>query len=460
VGLPPGERSLWMEQLEPVDALPSLDGDHRVDVAIVGGGFTGLWTAYYLKSLAPHLSLAVLEARVCGYGASGRNGGWLMSSLCDEVPLLASLPPGPRAEARAAILSILPEVERVLALEGIDCHYRRGGGIYAAARYPEQERWQREILRELIEVGFSEADYRWLDSRELAGRLAIRDPMGAIYTPHVARIQPAALVRGLLVAVRRLGVEVFENTSVTGVDGDAVLTATGRVTAGTRVLAMEGFAHAFPDYRRRVLPVQSRIIATESLDESRWAQLGLQRCEVFADASPLITYGQRSADNRMVFGSRGTYRFGAHPQSDFAADSTAFETIHRTLLDCFPQLQGAAITHRWGGTLGISRKTGPHAIYDPVSGLATAGGYSGEGVGGANLMILERQSDLVSMPWAHRAPIRKALRRWEPEPLRWLGYKAVTLGQAWQEAVCRRGAPSWQRSLVDGFYRVTNRLHG
>ncbi len=455
--------SLWMDQLATPEPLPPLPGDRRFDVAIVGGGYSGLWTAYYLKHHAPRLSVAVLEAHVCGFGASGRNGGWLMAALDKEVALLSRLEGSQRRRGREAILSILPEVRRVLHTEAIDCDFRAGGGLFAAARYPEQERFQRRLLERLHRVGHTETDYRWLSAAELARRLAIRRPFGAVFTPHVARIQPAALVRGLLAAVRRAGVAVFEQTRVRRLATGALVTDRGRVEAGIRVLALEGFAYGFPAHRRRVLPVQSRIIATEPLDGSRWAQLGLAAGEVFEDASPLITYGQRSADDRLIFGSRGTYRFGARAQSDFSGDAVEFERIRRVMLDCFPQLQGIPVTHSWGGTLGIARAAGPHAVFDPRSGLATLGGYSGEGVGGANLMartladlVLERAGGLDDLPWAHRVPIPRALRRWEPEPLRWLGYKAITLGQAWEESVYRREAPAWQRRLAAGYSRLVD----
>jgi glycine/D-amino acid oxidase-like deaminating enzyme len=434
---------------------PPLPGDRRVDVAIVGGGYTGLWTAYYLKTLAPNLSVCILESHICGFGASGRNGGWLMAALAGENRILADLDGSRRQTAIGLILSILPEVESVLAKQGIDCDYRHGGGLFAAARYPEQLRLQREALAARLQCGFGEADYRWLDAQALSGRLRIRNALGAICTPHVARIEPARLASGLAVALEGLGVPLFEQTPVIGIEGETVHTTRGRVQATTRILAVEGYSYRLPGQRRHVLPVQSRIIATEPLDEGLWRDVGLAQHEVFCDASPLVTYGQRSADGRMVFGSRGAYRFGGRPRSGFAGDGEAFEAIHRLLLDCLPQLAGVPISHRWGGTLGIPRTGLPHAVYDPRSGLATAGGYSGEGVGASNLMartladlVLGRDTPLTAMPWAHRAAPERALRRWEPEPLRWLAYRATDLVMGWEESCYRRSGPAWQRALL------------
>ncbi len=459
-----GGLSLWLEN-QALPAVNPLPGNRHYDVAIVGGGYTGLWTAWYLKTLSPQLAICVLEAHVCGFGASGRNGGWLMAALEGEGRLLAGLGPEQRRVALAAIKGIIPEVERVLAETGIACDYRRGGGIFAAARYPEQERLQREHLDDLHAHGYEQADYHWLDPSALAARLAIEHPLGAIFTPHIARIQPARLVQGLARAVRELGVDIFDDTRVLALGEQTLVSDRGTVTAGTRVLAVEGFSYELTDRRRLVLPVQSRIIATEPLPDELWRRLGLAEGEVFCDASPLITYGQRSADGRLVFGARGTYEFGGRPRSDFSNQRRAFQSIHRLLLSCLPQLEGVPISHRWGGTLGVPRGGVPHAVYDPISGSATAGGYQGEGVGASNLMartladlILGRETELTTMPWAHRAPEASVLRRWEPEPLRWLGYTATSLSQAAQEWCYRHQVPGLLTQVARASGRLTERL--
>ncbi|TXS89917.1 FAD-dependent oxidoreductase [Parahaliea maris] len=443
-----------MADLGPAEARPALPGDRQFDVAIVGGGYTGLWTAYYLKRRQPSLSICILERDICGFGASGRNGGWMMAAVEGEQKLLAGLEGQHRAAARRAILGILPEVEQVLAREQIDCDYRRGGGLFAAARYPEQRETQLAHLAHYRELGYGEEDYRWLHSGELAERLRLHQPLGAIYTPHVARIHPARLARSLAQCVAGLGVEIFEQSAVTGFTDTAVLTAGGAVTAPVRLLAVEGFSWNLPEQRRHVLPVQSRVLATEPLSDAQWRAVGLAEYEVFSDASPLITYAQRRADNRLVFGSRGSYRFGGEPRADFRADGAAFAGIARLLRACLPQLEDVAITHCWGGTLGIPRRACPHAVFDAASGFGTAGGYLGEGVGAANLMartladlVVAPDSDLAQMPWAHRGLPRQVLRRWEPEPLRWLGYKATDKVLGWEESACARAAPAWQRRL-------------
>lgn len=340
-------------------------------MAIIGGGYSGLWTAYYLKTLAPDCAICVLEAEHCGFGASGRNGGWMMSALQGEQRFHRDSPGIDSAAVRQHILGILPEVERVLARERLDCDYQRGGGLFAAARYPEQLGWQREHLAELQALGYGEEDYRWLDSAELTARLRLARPLGAIYTPHIARIQPAKLASGLATAVSRPGVRIFEHTPVVAARGTELSTPGGR------------------------------------------------------------------------------------PRSCFDGDAEAFQDVRQLLLACLPQLQAVAVTHAWGGTLGIPRSGSAHAVLDPATGFACLGGYTGEGVGAANLLarsladlILERNSDLARMPWCQRLPVARALRRWEPEPLRWLGIRATSAILGWQETACAGGAPQWRRRLL------------
>lgn len=432
-----------------------MTGEQQCDVAIIGGGFSGLWTAYYLKTLVPDCAVSILEAEHCGFGASGRNGGWMMAALQGEERFHQNQCGVDGAAVRQNILDILPEVERVLARERLECDYQRGGGLFAAARYPEQLDWQRQHLAALHALGYGEADYRWLDGAELGARLRVARPLGAIFTPHVARIQPAKLAFGLAAAVTRLGVNVFEQTPVLATSGETLMTPDGSMRAPVRVLAVEGFNNRFGDYRRRVLPVQSRIIATRPLTAGQWQELGLAGGEVFSDASPVVTYAQRSADNRLVFGARGAYRFGGRPRSRFDGDRAAFLEVQRLLLACLPQLQDVAVTHAWGGTLGIPRSGSPHAVLDPATGFACLGGYSGEGVGASNLLarslvdlILNRDTGLSRMPWCQRLPVARALRRWEPEPLRWLGFRATSAVLGWQESACAGGAPAWRRRLL------------
>ncbi|HBX55623.1 NAD(P)/FAD-dependent oxidoreductase [Pseudomonas sp. UBA2684] len=448
--------SLWMDQLAPQPPRPSLQGSLTVDVAIVGAGYTGLWTAYYLKRQAPALRVAIVEAEYAGFGASGRNGGWLMGNLLGDDRLLAGLPAEQRRAGFDLLHGIPDEVATVLQREGIDCDYRKGGVLYCAARYPEQEQRLRAWLDALHREGLSNADYRWLVPAELNAQLRVNNPLGAIYSPHCATLQPAKLVRGLAEAVERLGVPLFEQSRVNHWQPGLLRTDQGELRAEWVVPAVEGYAAELPLLRRYQLPVQSLLVATEPLSARQWQAIGLERGQAFSEFSRQVTYGQRSADDRLVFGARGGYRFGGRLRDDF--DLNADEVGLRRYLfgELFPHLRNVAISHRWGGNLGMARRFQPHMLLDRAGRIALSGGYGGEGVGASNLggrtladLILGRQTALTAQPWVLGERPVTALKAWEPEPCRWLGYNAIIRSFAHEDHVLAnpRSAP-WRRALA------------
>lgn len=460
--------SLWFDTFrQGVRARPPLSDNVQADVAIIGAGYTGLWTAYYLKTLAPDLSVAIVEAETAGYGASGRNGGWLKGSMAGEDSYLAGLPRPLRLAGYRLLHGIVGHVRGILQAEGIDCGFHQGGVLFAAARYPEQLDLQRRLLARLYAAGHGEDDYRWLDAHELTQQVRMRNPYGAIYSPHCAVVDPARLVRGLADAVERKGVALYEQTRVLQVQQGHVTTAHGAIRAQTAVLALEGYCGTLPGYGGYLLPVQSLIVATEPLDQARWDAIGLHDRPAFSDGGRLITYGQRSSDGRLVFGARGAYRFGARPRSDFRLDQPEFAIRKQLMYDLFPDLQGARVTHGWGGTLGMARRFSPYALFDPGARVAMAGGYGGGGVGASNLLgrtladlILERDTELTRMPWALQgASALRAVRRWEPEPLPWVVYRTIQAAYAWEESLCRAGdAPGWRKALASRLSEALARL--
>ncbi len=455
----------WFDALAPVaSARPALSRDIDVDVAIVGAGYTGLWTAYHLKQLEPGLSVVLLEAEHVGFGASGRNGGWLMGEIASLDSYLGACEADLRRVGYREVHSIPARVGEVLQSEGIDCDFAHAGAIYAAARYPEQLERARDHLQALRAAGHGEEDYRWLDAEELRQRSRVTGGEGAIYTPHVAAIQPAKLVRGLAAAVERLGAVIYEGSRVIAAGEGVLRTATGRVRAPVIISALEGYGGDLPPgtaagdkgSRPYILPFQSGMVVTEPLSAAVWDEIGLAGRPVLADYSRQATYLQRTRDDRLVFGARGNYRFGGRPVSQFPAADPAF-AMRRELARCFfPVLKQVAFTHAWGGTLGIARRFAPHVVFDSASGTGTAGGYTGEGVGASFLfaqtlaeLVLGRETARCKLPWVFRGSAASVLRRWEPEPLRWLGFKAAWTIYAWEEALLKGGrAGRWHKQLA------------
>ena len=406
---------------------PALPGDLDVDVAVVGAGYTGLWTAYYLKRADPSLRVVVLEREVAGFGASGRNGGWCSALFPASVAWLAARYGEERAVAQhRAMQATLDEIAQVVADVDIDCGFTKGGTV-VVARTPQQLDRARAEVTEARRWGFGEDDLALLGADEARTRLAAAGALGATYTPHCAAVHPARLVRGLARAVEQLGVTVHERTPVTRIEPGVITTPTGRVRAEVVVRATEGFTAQLPGLRRTLAPVYSLMVATEPLAEDVWDQIGLRARETFADHRHLVIYGQRTSDGRLAFGGRGApYHFGSRIRPEQDRDPTVFAALHRVLVDLLPAVGGAAFTHAWGGPLGIARDWCASVGLDRGTGLAWAGGYVGDGVSTTNLagrtladLVLERDTDLVRLPWVdHRSP------QWEPEPLRWIGVSA------------------------------------
>jgi glycine/D-amino acid oxidase-like deaminating enzyme len=398
---------------------PRLDGDTEADVAIVGAGFTGLWTAYYLAEADPTLRVVVLESEVAGFGASGRNGGWCSALFPASLGSLSRLAGRDAALAQhAAMRATVDEVVRVAAAERIDADVAQGGTITLARTRPQWDRARAEVAAART-WGRGEDDLALWDAGTASRRLRATRVHGATYTPDCAVIHPAKLVRGLAEACERRGVTIHEGTRVTAIEPGRAVTGRGTVRA-RHVVRATGSARA-------VAPVYSLMIATEPLPESVWDRIGLRERETFTDHRHLVVYGQRTADGRLAFGGRGApYHLGSRVRPEFDRVPRVHAALLDTLLDLFPVLRGTTVTHAWGGPLGIPRDWCASVGVDPATGLAWAGGYVGDGVGTSNLagrtlrdLLLRRDTALTRLPWVgHRS------RAWEPEPLRWLGINA------------------------------------
>jgi glycine/D-amino acid oxidase-like deaminating enzyme len=418
---------------------PSLPGPLTADVCIVGGGFTGLWTAYYLKRSQPGLRVVVLEAAFAGFGASGRNGGWLTSALPGSRDRYAHGPGGRDAvlDLQRQLRETVDEVARVCAAEGIDADLIKGGELSVATTPAQLGRLHEELLADR-EWALGEPEVQYLSVDELAGRVRVAGGLGALYSPDCARIQPAKLVTGLADAVQRSGVEIYEATPVTrlmpaspgtGPDAGArACTVFGDVTARFVLRATEGFTARLPGQRRTLLPMNSSMIVTEPLSADAWREIGWEGREAIGDSAHVYMYAQRTEDGRIAIGGRGIpYRFGSNLDHRGATQPEAIDTLGRILRQLFPAAAQARIDHAWCGVLGVPRDWCATVSLDRASGLGAAGGYTGHGVA-ASCLAGHTLADLVTgdatprtaLPWVgHRT------RSWEPEPLRWTGVRGL-----------------------------------
>jgi glycine/D-amino acid oxidase-like deaminating enzyme len=452
-------RSLWLDALaEPLVPRPALAGDRDCDVAIVGAGFTGLWAAYFLARLQPDLRIAVVEREIAGFGPSGRNGGWASAGVAGNAHRYARLR-GDDAVRRGerAMADGVTEIGNAIATEAIDCGWLHSGSLMVATSAPQVGRLHEGIARRRS-FGVDENDLRLLEPAELERRVRVSGARAASFTPHCGRVDPARLARGLAVACERRGVTIYERTAAETIESGRVRCANGVLRADSVLRATEAFTVQQRGERRRFMPLYSLMVATEPLPAAVWDELGWSGSETVSDLRHLFFYAQRSPDGRIAIGGRGApYRLGSPLDETYERNDAVRARLVRTIAERFPAAASAAITHHWGGPLGVPRDWCCSVHYDPATGFGWAGGYTGHGVVTSNVLgrtladlVLKRDSELVSLPWVgHVSP------RWEPEPLRFLASRAIvsTLGSA-DRVEDRRDRPAWRTRLVRPFMQV------
>jgi glycine/D-amino acid oxidase-like deaminating enzyme len=424
-----GELGFWWRSVG--GGAPSrapLAGATDADVAIVGAGYTGLWSAYYLARADPTLRIVVLEQELAGYGASGRNGGWVSGFFSGPARVYERHgAPGRFSALQRAMFETVDEVARVLAEERIEADFLKSGQLSLALNEAQAQRL-REQVSDARRRGLTEQDLRELGGEELAARLRAAGARGATYTPHVARVHPAKLLLGLAAAVERLGVTIYEGTRVSEIRAHSALTAAGPVSARWVIRATEGYTAGLRGLKRALVPMNSSMIITEPLPSSAWQEIGWEGRELLSDAAHVYVYLQRTEDGRIAIGGRGVpYRFGSATDGRGDTSPATVASLREKLVSMFPAAAAIELDHAWSGVLGVPRDWGISAQADPASGLAWAGGYVGEGVATANLagrtlrdLILGSGGALGSLPWVGRRP-----RRLEPEPLRWAAIRGL-----------------------------------
>ncbi|MEU7296064.1 FAD-binding oxidoreductase [Streptomyces exfoliatus] len=456
-----GGISFWYAQDGTPAPREPLPGDISADVCIVGGGYTGLWTAYYLKKAVPFLNITVLEAKFCGYGASGRNGGWLYNGIAGRDRYAKLHGHEAAVRLQQAMNATVGEVVDVCEQEKIDADVHRGGVLEVALSPAQLARLK---AFHAAETAFGETDREMYGARETADRIRVTGAVGSSWTPHGARLHPVKLVKGLAAAVEALGVTIHESTPVTEIKPKHAVTPYGTVRAPYVLRCTEGFTASLTGQRRTWLPMNSSMIATEPLDDAQWESIGWDGRETLGDMAHAYMYAQRTADGRIALGGRGVpYRFGSKTDNDGRTQPQTIEALRDILTRFFPQLAGVRVDHAWSGVLGVPRDWCATVTLDRSTGLGWAGGYVGSGVATANLAartlrdLIKEDSgqsgptDLTALPW-----VNHKVRKWEPEPLRWLGVQ--TMYAAFRGADHRES--TGHTAATDRVAVLANRLSG
>ncbi len=404
--------------------MPPLDTDVDTDLVVVGGGYTGLWTALQAKQDDPSRDVVVLEGRMAGWAASGRNGGFCAASLTHGLDNGLARYPGELAELERLGRANLDAIEATIGEFGIDCGFERTGELDVAVE-PHQVEWMREGTELAREYGW---DARFLDQDEV--RAEVDSPTylaGSWNKDGCALVDPARLAWGLREACERLGVRLHERSQVDGVarDGAGVAVTVGphRVRARNAALATNAFRPLMRRLRPYIVPVYDYVLMTEPLTDAQLDSIGWRNRQGIGDSANQFHYYRLSVDNRILWGGYDAiYHWRNGLRDELDQRPATFRMLAGQFFDTFPQLAGLRFTHSWGGAIDTSTR------FFAFQGTALGGrvayslGYTGLGVGatrhGARVMLdlLAGGSELTD-----RDSVRDKPLPFPPEPFRYAG---------------------------------------
>lgn len=420
--------SYWWESLPSWTPLPRVSESAEIDVAIIGAGYTGLWSAYFLKKQNPSLKIQIFEKEHVGFGASGRNGGWVSSLWPVSLRKISATTDHETARNFQSILNaVVQQFGQTLHTENIDADFNQAGTVNLARSASQLQRLRTEV-DEYREFGFGSSDYNLVE--DVAQLPNATNTIAGLFSPHCASIQPAKLARALAKVVIAQDTDIFENSAVSHLSAHKLMVNGHYVTAKHILVATEGYRHEL--LHRVTAPIHSLMFISDSIPADLLASLRLKPGQTFNDARNLIIYGQRTADNRIAFGGRGApYRLGSKTGASVELHSGAFSYLKKTLIEMFPDLTEyiSKPSHYWGGPIGVSRDWQPSINYNPETGIINAGNYVGDGVAASYLagqtisdLVTTTKSELTQLPWVNHQS-----RKWEIEPIRYFLINAARI---------------------------------
>jgi glycine/D-amino acid oxidase-like deaminating enzyme len=436
----------WLEEAGEVAPLPELVGDVSADVLVIGGGYTGMWAAWQVKQLEPEASVVLLESEICGYGPSGRNGGFC-NVMWFSLPNMRQRwgDAGGLAVARASREAIAG-IESFCREQEVHTWFRRGGYLQVSTAPAHDGIWD-EALAVSRELGEGDA-VQPLSSSGVAERCASPAFRGGAFYPDAATVQPARLALGLRERLLMAGVEIYEHSPVCRLTADCSFvppiggtslqhragggaiaqTDRGTVRAGAAIVAIGGAAKAPGAPLRDTLTVtSSHIVLTEPVPDLL-EEIGWTGGECITDSRALIDYFRTTPDGRIAFGwGGGRIAMGARLRGRAELDRDVVSGAAARLREYFPGLAGRRLTHAWGGPVDASPTHLPIVVPLPGGNAFTAAGYTGNGVGPSHMvgrtlasLALDRRDEASRLPFVDPAP-----RHVPPEPFHWLGGETI-----------------------------------
>jgi putative aminophosphonate oxidoreductase len=430
-------RSLWLQEAllgeDPAET-PELLETIEADVCIVGGGYTGLWTALRIKELQPDATVVLLEADICGGGPSGRNGGFALSWWPKIETLQKRLGKEEALRLVKASEAAIAEIGEFCEREGVDAHFHQGGWLWTATSPAQIGSWEGAVA---AAEAYGEHPFELLSGEEVQARTGSPVHLGAAYEKSAATVQPALLARGLRRVALERGVRIYERTAMIDLDRKAgvVRTPSGAVRSGAVVLALNAWAIKIRELSRALVAVASDMVATAPMPD-RLAESGWTGGEAISNCRLMVHYYRTTKDGRVAFGrGGGRLAFGGRVNSNFDYSGDQTEELKADLVRLVPGAEGVPVTNAWGGPIDRTTDGLPFAGRLPGRVPIVYGtGYSGNGVAPSLTFakILASSALGLADEWSGAGLNRGVPSRFPPEPVRFLGGLVV------REAVRRK----------------------
>jgi putative aminophosphonate oxidoreductase len=419
------KRSLWLEEISSeLTPLPSLEGNHVADVAIVGGGFVGLWTALQIVELDPKCKVIIIERDICGGGASGRNGGFVMSWWPKISSLSAQCGKDEAVRLARASAAAIGEIEQFCIKHNIDAHFRRAGWLWTATTNAQRGAWK-DVVKTCQRLG--ESVFLPLSNKEVARRAGSGKHLEGVLEVSNATVQPARLVRGMRRVALEKGIKIFENTPMSNFERSSpalLQTPNGSIAASRVVLAHNAWSAEIPELRRTILPVTSTIVATAPIPD-RLEKIGWTGGEAITDSQLMVDYYRTTQDGRIAFGKgTGMISFASRVDGGYDDNPNLSEDTERDFRRTYPQLNDVPITHSWCGPIDRTYDSLP--VFGHLDGsphIFYGIGWSGNGVGPSRLggRILASLALGLDDEWSRCGLVGREPKRFPPEPFRYFG---------------------------------------
>ena len=433
-------RSLWRNQ-GSITARDCVKAANSFDVAIIGGGFSGLWSAYHLKQLQPSLKIAIFEQKYVGYGASGRNGGWASAEYpTSNSRLLKEHGVQTYKNLRKSLIESIDEIGQIAKSNAWQIEYAKGGALVFATNKAQLTRISSEI----------DDEHKFLTKDQASELLNVANIKGGIYTPHCAALNPFNLTQSLAKYLESIGVKIFEESKVEEISDKALLANGHRIGCQISIRATEAFT-ARKWIANQQIPIYSLMIATERLPSEILTQIRNSQRATFQEACNLITYAQITGDNRLAIGGRGSrYKLFSHLSERSETDVRMHSALEKRAVKWFPQLQSVNFEYLWGGPIALTRRWQSYLNYNPITGQAAIGGYVGDGVT-LSYLVAKTLAQIIDGQKTPDLPfVNQRIGRWEPEPIRYLavnaGFKATVVAD-FEERIT--GRPSLIAAVID-----------